>query len=35
VVTEFMTGPAGQALVKKAGNLGLEAVPKARANPYY
>lgn len=27
-VTEFLTGPAGQALVRKAGAFGLEAVPK-------
>jgi phosphate transport system substrate-binding protein len=35
VVTEFLTGPEGQALVKKGGDMGLEAAPKPRKNPYY
>ena len=34
-VTEFLTGPAGQALVKRSGALGLEAVPKAPADPFF
>ena len=34
-VTEFLTSPAGQALVKKSGALGLDAVPKPTPNPYY
>jgi phosphate transport system substrate-binding protein len=35
VVTEFLTGPDGQDLVRKAGDLGLGAVPKPTPNPYY
>jgi len=34
-VTEFLTGPEGQALLKKSGALGVEAVPKPKPNPYY
>lgn len=33
-VTEFLTGPAGQALVKKSGAMGLEAVPKPTPSSY-
>ena len=32
-ITEFLTGPAGQALVKKTGSLGLDAVPKPTPTP--
>jgi len=35
VVTDFLTGPEGQEIVRKAGDLGLGAVPKATPNPYY
>jgi phosphate transport system substrate-binding protein len=31
-VTEFLTGPAGQALLKSTGAMGLEAVPKPQAS---
>lgn len=34
-VTEFLTGAEGQALVKKFGAFGLDAVPKPSPNPYY
>jgi phosphate transport system substrate-binding protein len=33
-VTEYLTGPEGQALVKKCGGLGTEAVPKPTPDPY-
>ncbi|MGA3171109.1 MAG: substrate-binding domain-containing protein [Chthoniobacteraceae bacterium] len=33
VVTEYLTGPRGQALLKKGGDLGVDAVPKALTEP--
>ena len=33
-VTEFLTGPEGQALIRKSGFLGLEAVAKPSASPH-
>jgi len=33
-VTEFLTGPAGQAMVRETGALGLDAVPKPPPAPY-
>jgi phosphate transport system substrate-binding protein len=33
-VTEFLTGPEGQALMRKSGMMGLDAVPKATPEPY-
>jgi len=35
VVTDFLVGPGGQELVKKAGSFGAEAAPKPTPNPYY
>lgn len=34
-VTEFLTSPAGQQLVRKSGAFGLEAVPKPSPTPDY
>jgi phosphate transport system substrate-binding protein len=33
-VTDYLTGPDGQALVRKTGNMGLDAVPKPPPAPY-
>jgi phosphate transport system substrate-binding protein len=34
VVTDFLTGPAGQALLKNSGSLGLDATPKPPVSDY-
>jgi phosphate transport system substrate-binding protein len=34
-VTEYLTSPAGQALLRKYGALGADAVPKPSPNPYF
>jgi len=34
-VTEFLTGKEGQALLNKCGDMGLDAVPKKKSNPYF
>jgi len=34
-VTEFLTGPAGQEMVRKSGDLGADAVPKPSPDSPY
>ena len=34
-VTDYLTGPAGQALVRKTGALGLDAIPKSPSHSGY